>query len=162
MTPLETALRSSRALAAIEEDLIARARELYRLGFSCKAIAPAQMSAFGELLRTASNRDEALAATEGWMRGQLAKLKDEAERRKPRSWFQSPAGGTEPSLGAELMAWIREERFLGDSPDPDLDRLAALRRFWERLHGLYRYEAETEGEMPLPALDLQEKGDEPR
>ena len=162
MTPLEVALRSSRALAAVEEKLIARARDLYRLGFSCEAIAPAQMSAFGELLRAASNRDEALAATEGWMRGQLEKLKDEADRKKPRSWFQAPAGGTEASLGAELMAWVREERFLGDSPDPDLDRLAALRRFWERFHGLYRYEAETRGEMPLPALDLQEKGDEPR
>jgi hypothetical protein len=162
VTPLETALRSSRALAAIEEDLIARARELYRLGFSCKSIAPAQMSAFGELLRTASNRDAALAATEGWMRGQLDKLKEEAERRKPRSWFLSPTGGTEHSLGAELMEWIREERFLEDSPDPDLDRLAALRRFWERFHGLYRYEAVIKGEMPLPALNPQEKGDEPR
>jgi hypothetical protein len=162
VTPLERALRSGRALAAIEEDLIARARELYRLGFSCATIAPAQMSAFGEILRTASNREEALAATDRWMQGQLKKLEDEADRRRPRSWFQAPAGGTEPSLGTELMAWIRDERFLGESPDPDLDRLVVLRRFWERFHGLYRYEAEIQGEMPLPALDLQEKGDEPR
>ena len=161
---LEKTLRSDRALASMEEALIARARELYRRGFTPGNIAAAQMSAFGELLRTASNREEAREATETWMHGQLAKLQEEANRKgKRRSWYFKPApGGTEDSLGAELLAWLRNDRYLGDSPPADLDRLDALRRFWERLHGLYRYEVETQGEMPLPALDLQEKGDEPR
>lgn len=161
---LEKILRSDRALASIEEALIARARELYRLGFTPRNIAAAQMAAFGELLRTASNREEARKTAETWMHGQLAKLQEEANRKdRRRSWHVKPgAGGAEDSLGAELLAWLGNDRYLGDSPSPDLDRLDALRRFWERLHGLYRYEAETEGEMPLPALDLQEKGDEQR
>lgn len=161
---LEKTLRSDRALASMEESLIARARELYRLGFSPRDIAAAQMAAFGELLRTASNRGEARETTERWMHNQLAKLQEEADRKgKRRSWVLSPGpGGTEDSLGAELLAWLRNDRYLGDSPPVDLDRLDALRRFWERLHGFYRYEVETQAEMPLPALDLQKKGDESR
>ncbi|HEX9945765.1 MAG TPA: hypothetical protein VGG03_27470 [Thermoanaerobaculia bacterium] len=162
---LEKALRSDRALAMAEERLIRRARELYRLGFSPANLAPSQMAAVGELLCTASNRKGAQAAIETWMSNQLKKLREEAERKgkKPRSWLVPPGpGGSTGSLGEELLAWIKDDAYLGEPLAGDLDRLGALRRFWERLHGFYRYENETGGEMPLSALDLQEEGGEPR
>ncbi len=157
---LETSWRSDRALASLEVDLIRQARNLYRLGFKC--ISPSQMSAFGELLRTAPNRTEAQRFAEDWMAKQLKKLREEEKRKgKPKSWLASPEGGAAASLGEELLAWIKNDRYLGDKPPEDLDRMDALLRFWTRLHGLYRYEVETKGEMPLTALDLMEGG-EPR
>ncbi len=157
---LETSWRSDRALASLEADLIRQARDLYRLGFKC--ISPSQMSAFGELLRSASNRTAARQRAKEWMAKQLEKLRQEEKRKgKPRSWLASPEGGSAASLGEELLAWIDDERYLGENPPQDLDRLEALRRFWARLHGFYRYEVETETEMPLTALDFTEGG-EPR
>lgn len=161
---LETALGSDRSLAALEDSLIRRARELYRLGFKPETLSPSQMSAVGELLRTASSHKQAQDAIEGWMGRQLAKLREEEKRKgKPRSWLVHPGpGGTTPSLGEELLAWMSGDRFLEGEPPQGLDRLAALRRFWERLHGFYRFENEVGGEMPLAALDPQEKKGEPR
>ena len=157
-TLLEKSLRSDRALASVEEVLIERARELYRLGFKC--LSPSQMSAFGELLRTAPSRVEAQKCAESWMKTQLDKLREEEKRKgKPRSWLAPATGGGAASLGEELLAWIEKDRYLGETPPADLDRLDALRRFWGRLHGLYRYEVETKGEMLLLALDLKERGE---
>jgi hypothetical protein len=161
---LEKSLRSDQALASVEETLIRRARELQRLGFSAPEISPSQMAAFGELLRTSTDFPGAQSAARKWMERQLEKLQEEEKRKgKRRSWLLAPAaGGSTESRGRELLAWIEDERYLGDPPTEDLNRLEALRRFWERLHGLYRYENETGEEMPLPALDLQDKGGAPR
>jgi hypothetical protein len=151
---LEKTLRSDRALASLEEALIVRAQEHRR-------------RADGRVRRVAPHRIPPGRGA-GSHRKVDARATREAEGRgRPQKQAAllvcAPGeGGAEDSLGAELLAWIGNDRYLGDSPPADLDRLDALRRFWERLHGLYRYEVETQGEMPLSALDLQEKGDEPR
>lgn len=164
---LERTWKSDQALAAVEQALIARARELYRMGFSPENLTPSQMNGAAELLRTATDRKAAQTAVEEWMTRQLAKLRDDEKRKNQRrSWLVKPgAGGVTDSLGDELLAWLEGDRFLGSPWPEDLDRLEALCRFWERLHGFYRYEAETGTELPLAALDNfqeQEKGEEPK
>jgi hypothetical protein len=155
---LEKALRSDLALASLEELLIRKARELYRLGFTLRNIAPSQMAAVDELLAIASSRADAERRVKTWMTGQLDKLQEEKKRtREARSWLKLPEpGGSEESLGKELLTWISGDSYLGEEQPGHLDRLDALRRFWARLYGLYRYEVETKQDMPLSTLDLLE------
>ncbi len=159
MSGLEKALRSELALAAAGQRtaLIRRARELYRLGFVPAKVTPSQMNAVGELIRRAATFDQASSAVESWMAHALETLEGRRRRSgKARSWLL-PAGGGGESLGRTLVVWIVEQRYLEGKAPADLDRRSALRIFWQRFHGFYRYHAETGGEMPLAGLDLEEE-----
>lgn len=164
--PLRRSLAADLALAGLEERLIERARGLQRLGFSSGTIAPSQMNAVGEILRTAASHEQALAELGRWMANQLEKLRKEEERKRSRSsWRLQPRpGGSADCLGEELLAWVSREIYLNDLDEEalqGLDRLSALQRFWARFHGFYRYEDETGEPMPLAALDLGRREDGP-
>jgi len=153
--PLQTALRADLALLQVEDELLRRARELYGRGFAPPAVSPSQMAAVGELLRTAESLDQVKTAVGTWLDAQLKKLEARRERTgKAESWFR-PAEGDGPettpeaTLGGTLRDALTGETYLGENPPPELDRFAALRRFWHRFHGLYRYEDEAEKPMKL-------------
>lgn len=163
---LRQSLAADVALAGLEARLIRRARDLQRLGFSPKTIAPSQMNAVGEILRAASSHQKTLEKLAHWMGEQLKKLRKDVERKRPRSsWLVEPKpGGAAECLGEELLAWCSKEIYLNDLDEEvlqGLDRLSALQRFWTRFHGFYRYEDETGQPMPLAALDLGGKEGEP-
>lgn len=147
-TPLETALRSDLALLVVDRHLIDRAQVLYRMGFDRKGfddIAASQMAAVAERITAASNHADAKRQVIEFLRKQLQKLEDKQKRTgKSTSWGCPPStGGGKETLGATLSDWIQNERYLeGCTRSPDLDALAALQRFWNRFHGLYRYQAE--------------------
>lgn len=157
---LQKVYESDAALALLDEDLIRRARELYALGFDPN-VRRAQMSALGDLIRTARNHGEAVLSVRAWMENQLDKLRERERRDRKRSWLVD-AEGSEPdeSLGEALVRWISGEVYLPAPVPEGLDRLAALRRFWARFDGLHRYECELEEAMPLtvPAAPREEGG----
>lgn len=158
---LEKVYESDAALARVDEGLIRRAQDLYALGFGPE-LRRAQMSAVGEKIRTARSRDEAVSAVRTWMENQLAKLR-ERERRdgRKRSWLvEARAGEPGESLGGAVARWISGEAYLPASVPEGLDRLAALRRFWERFDGLHRHHVEMKETMPLtvPAAPREEGG----
>jgi hypothetical protein len=165
--PLEAALSGDLALAAIERDLLRRARDLHRLGFRREVLRPAQMAAVAESIRAATDQPAAVAAVGKWMQAQLGKLRAKVERgERPSSWLVAPegaaAGEAGESLGATLLLWLAAERYLPADLAPGLDRLRALQRFWAYFHGLYRYRAEIGEPMALHVLDLEREGEETR
>lgn len=167
---VETTLRQDLALAAVEPELIRRAWQLYRQGFTPAAISPSQMAAVGEILRCAPGEAEGLGELERWMEAQLRKLEARRERgRRAESWLRPARGvqkagaevaGVDESLGRTLLVWLREARFLPKGTSQDLDRWQALRRFWLHLHAFHRYEDEAGEPMPLQALH-EEPGNPP-
>ncbi len=154
---LANALHADIALANLEDMIIKRARTLYLMGFapgphSHAAISAAQMAAVGERIRTMENLERAKQTVGKFLSEQIEKLQRKAEHssRPPTSWATLPqTGGGKMTLGDTLKQWIVEEKYLGDTIPTGLDRLQALRRFWERFHGLYRYHAEIGQMMPL-------------
>jgi hypothetical protein len=113
------------------------------------------MAAVGDHILRAPSLAQAQDRVKSFLSKQLDKLTAQAERTgKPTSWALTPETGTgEKTLGQTLIRWIVEEKYLeGKEAPKDLDRLEALRRFWSRVHGLYRYEAEMEQGMPLQHL----------
>jgi len=157
---LEKALYADMALAELEETILTRVRTLYLMGFAPGAhsqdvISAAQMAAVGERIRTAENFERAKWIIGKFLSEQVEKLKRKAERRSksPTSWATSPqTGGGEATLGDTLKQWIVEEKYLGDKHPAGLDRLQALRCFWERFHGFYRYQAVIGQMMPLESM----------
>lgn len=150
MTGLEQALRSDAALARLEEHLIKSAWNLYALGFEPGTPRPAQMSAVEEIIRLAPDHRSAVKSVQEWMDRQLEKLRERMERDGQRSWLVNPRGGNPgESLGETLKRWLAGELYLPEEIPEDLDRLAALRRFWARFHGLHRYHVEMKAPMPL-------------
>jgi hypothetical protein len=150
MTGLEQALRSDAALAHLEAHLIKSARNLYGLGFEPGTPQPAQMSAVGEIIRLAPDHRSAVKSVHEWMDKQLEKLRERMERDGNQSWLVN-AQGANPgeSLGETLKRWLSGELYLPKNIPEGLDRLAALRRFWTRFHGLHRYHFEMKRPMPL-------------
>lgn len=157
---LQNTLQSDLALATQEDHIIFQARKLYQMGFTPQHISPSQMAALGELIRAASNLEEAHQRVEAWLKHQMDKLQAKAERSGKRtSWLLAPKTGTdEETLGHTLTQWIVENTYLQKDPSGDLDRLAALQRFWDRLHTLYRYEEAMHEEMPLVNLGPLNEG----
>lgn len=152
---LQAALQSDLALATLEDHLIQRAGVLYRLGFIPKRISRSQMAAVGERIRTASSLEEAQRTVTSFLNHQLNKLLAQAERGgQLTSWALPPeTSGGEKTLGHTLTLWIEKENYLeGEEMPKGLDRLAALRRFWSRFYGLYRYQTETGDGMSLSFL----------
>lgn len=140
---LEAALRSDLAMLSLDRHLIDRAQVLYGMRFD--KIAASQMAAVAERITTVSNHSDAQRQVIEFLRKQLQKLEDKQKRTgKSASWGCPPStGGGKETLGATLSDWIQNERYLeGCTRPPDLDALAALQRFWNRFHGLYRYRAE--------------------
>ena len=159
---LQKTLQSDLALATQEDHLIFHARKLYQMGFTPQHISLSQMAALGELIRTASNLEEAQQRVEAWLKHQMDKLKAKAERSGKRtSWLLAPKTGTGgETLGHTLIQRIVENPYLHKAPAGDLDRLTALQRFWDRLHTLYRYEEAMHEAMPLANLGpLNEEGE---
>jgi len=149
---LQKALKADLALLALEDHLIQRAGVLYRMGFTPDRITPTQMAAVAERIYTASNYEEARNTVIKFLTDQLNKLRAKAERSDQQtSWALRPlTGGGKETLGQTLSYWIEKEQFLQGKETPeDLDRLVALRRFWARFYGRYRYRAEMSQDMPL-------------
>lgn len=147
---LEKALNSDLALLALEKHLIRRAGVLYRMGFSC--ISASQMAAVAERIYSASTYEEARDRVIKFLTDQLNKFRAKVERgRQPTSWASRlSTGGGEETLGQTLSHWVEKEQFLqGKEMPKNLDRLAALQRFWSRFYGRYRYRAEMGHDMPL-------------
>ncbi len=152
---LECALRADAALAALDDVLIEAAQRLYRLGFTPGRISAAQLAAAGELIASATTFDQARGSLRYWLRHQLDRLEARAQRgAPPASWLLPPAfgEGVAESLGGELLRWVEGELYIPAEPPADLNRLAALQRFWSRFSGLYRYEAAVGVPMPLLAF----------
>ena len=145
---LEAALRSDLAMLSLDRHLLNRARVLYRMGFGrvgFGGIPASQMAAIAERITIASNHGDAQRQVIEFLRKQLQKLEDKQKHGgKSASWGCPPStGGGKETLGATLSDWIQNERYLeGCTRPPDLDALAALQRFWNRFHGLYRYQVE--------------------
>jgi hypothetical protein len=150
---LAAVARAELALAGQEEHILAQAQRLYQMGEMAAAVSPSQMAAVEERIRCADNHSRAVAAVTEFITGQIEKLRAREQRENRRvSWLRRPGTGAEAdSLGEELLLWLREERYLTGKVPEGLDRLAALRRFWSRLHGLFRYEVETGAAMALAA-----------
>lgn len=157
---LANALPADIALTSLDETIIRRARTLYVMGFapgahSRAAISAAQMAAVEERIRVAESLAHAKQSVKGFLFDQIEKLQHQAERsgKLPTSWAGPPqTGGGLVTLGDTLRQWIVEEKYLGDKIPAGLDRLQALRRFWERFHGLYRYQAVIGQMMPLESV----------
>ncbi|HEY6321266.1 MAG TPA: hypothetical protein VJA16_06885, partial [Thermoanaerobaculia bacterium] len=148
-------LRADAALAALDDALVAAAERLYGLGFT--RISAAQIAAAGEMLAAAPSLDGARRSLRTWLRHQLERLEARVRRGRPAaSWLLPPrSGASSPSLGEELLRWVEGELYLPAPAPADLDRLAALQRFWGRCAGLYRYEAVAGLPMPLTALAVE-------
>lgn len=163
--PLAAAMEADLALIGIGEHLLARAQDLHRLGLSVRNLRPSQMAAVGELVRAAPSWKEATEQVDAFLARQLEKLRTRAEREgRASSWLAPPRPPAEPgidSLGEALRRWLAEERYLPAERPAGLDRLAALRRFWGYVHGMYRYGRETEQEMRIPALTARPPEEKP-
>jgi hypothetical protein len=88
---LQKTLQSDLALATQEDHLIFHARKLYQMGFTPQHISPSQMAALVELIRTASNLEEAQQRAETWLLHQMDKLQAKAER----AWWVTLAAATQ-------------------------------------------------------------------
>lgn len=154
---LEQALRSDLALTSLENDLLQQARILYQMGFTPENLSSSQMAAVAECIYTASNCETAKGRVKKFLTNQLNKLKAKAERSgKATSWaLPRPTGGGGETLGQTLMQWIENEKYLEQQLPANLNRLEALRYFWSRFHGLYRYQAEMQQDMPLQSLQKE-------
>lgn len=147
---LEARLRSDLALSASQRqvELIRHAHALYGFGFN--RIRSSQMASVGELIRRAATFDKAAGQVKGWMVNNLGKLRARSERTgKVESWLIKPESGEAQSLGDLLVDWIVLQRYLEPEPPTELDRLEALRQFWDRFYGLYRIRAELDDNSSL-------------
>ncbi len=84
---LERALRADRALAALDDVLIAAAQRLYQLGYTPDRISAAQLAAAGEIIASAPTFEQARESLRCWLRHQLDRLEARVRRgRPPASW----------------------------------------------------------------------------
>jgi hypothetical protein len=150
---LAAALRQKEAFLKQEELLLRNARTFYNLGFIPRNLSSSQMSAVNECIHTSGSLEDVKKAVGKFIKGQLVKLEKQKERSgKPASWLITPTGaGGKESLGATLLDWINEGKYLDNSTEiAGNDRLSALRRFWSNVYGLYRYrKVFKEEDMPL-------------
>jgi len=136
------ALRRQLALLRCERHILKRSIVLFRLGFY--QLSPTQIAGISERLQSANSFNQARKMTGVFLERQMQKL---AAKESQASWATEIAG---ESLGEVLRNWIANESYLPQPPHPDLDRLAALRRFWNNIIGQYAYcHALEKREMPL-------------
>lgn len=124
------ALQDRRAFLQIEGYLLKCAFKLFKQGFS--TLNPSQMAAVSERLQGAASYPEARDRVVKFLQHQL----DNKPGRSP--WATLPEG-QDPKVGEILKEWVSEEKYLPAPLDPDLDRLAALRRFWANVSGQHAY-----------------------
>lgn len=150
---LATALRQKETFLKHEELLLRNAISFYTLGFIPKNLSSSQMSAVNECIHTSGSLEEVKKAVGKFINGQLEKLEKQKGRSgKSTSWLITPTGaGGKESLGATLLDWMNEGKYLENRPEiAGNDRLSALRRFWSNVYGQYRYcKVFKEEDMPL-------------
>jgi hypothetical protein len=145
--PREEIFLSDTVLALLEGNLIRRAGDLYRCGFG--RIGAAQMEALAGRIREAATIEKARSDVAAFIRRRTAKLPAQRER----SWVTPAAtGGSVLTLGELLVDWLANERYLEGVEDDILkllNRTCALKRFWNRFHGIYRYGTVFGTDTPL-------------
>ncbi|HQU32376.1 MAG: hypothetical protein HRU72_03335 [Planctomycetia bacterium] len=150
---LATTLRRKEVFLRQETLLLRNARNFYNLGFIPKNLSSSQMSAVNECIHISGSLEDVKKAVSKFINRQVEKLEKQKEcSGKSASWLIEPIGaGGKESLGATLLDWINEGKYLDDSPAiAGDDRLSALRRFWSNVYGLYRYrKVFKEEDMPL-------------
>ncbi|HJW85114.1 MAG TPA: hypothetical protein VJ440_00580 [Candidatus Brocadiaceae bacterium] len=150
---LANTLRRKEVYLKQEALLLRNARDFYKLGFIPKNLSSSQMSAVNECIHTSGSLEDVKKAVSKFINGQVEKLEKQKERSgKSASWLITPTGaGGKESLGATLLDWINEGKYLDNRPEiTGDDRLSALRRFWSNVYGLYRYRKVFKKEdMPL-------------
>jgi len=154
-TDLREALACDLALITLDPHLIERAADLGRCGF--EAVSRSQMAAVGELVRSAASHANAVTSVKTYLGNQLDRLRAKESRGgAPGSGLaktrHSQCGAD--CLGDELGAWIERGLYLPEQVPAGLDRLAALRRFWDRFHGMVRYREQLGHPMRLSVREL--------
>lgn len=159
---LKTALWRKKAFIGLEDQLLKKAKIFFIVSFASKAaysdkplyqeISPSQMSAVGNNLEIALNIEEAKKRITAFILKQCEKLGAKEKRTgKKSSWLVQPLGtGGQDSLGQVLIDWVNNDKYVETSlVEEGIDPLAVLRRFWNNIHGLYRYSRKYGGVMPL-------------
>ncbi|MBC2694929.1 MAG: hypothetical protein HF982_06580 [Desulfobacteraceae bacterium] len=149
---VEATLKQKEAFLKIEEHLLIKAIELYRMGFNCKNLSLSQMSAVSERLRRSETIEKVQEAVCDFIEKRLERLKDKTDSaEKNTSWLiQANGKQNNASLGEILIKWIQEEKYLGNGSDFNaIGRLAVLQRFWNNVYGQYRYCKVMDEDMPL-------------
>lgn len=157
---VEAALKQKKAFLKIEEHLLIKAIELYRMGFNSKNLSLSQMSAVSERLRRSETIEKAQEAVCGFIKKRLERLKNKDKTdstdiaditEKNTSWLiQANGKQNNASLGEILIKWIQEEKYWGNGSDFNaIGRLAVLQRFWNNVYGQYRYCKVMDEDMPL-------------
>lgn len=150
---LTNTLRGKKAFLELEGHLLKQAKRFYELGFHPGNLTSSQMAGISNRLQTASSPKEAQEKVSKFLNKQMEKL--EAKDRQ-ESWLKTAGGGAKKDpLGITLQKWIIEKKYLpADSVTGDLDHLAALRRFWSNVYGMYRYHKVCNEGMPLNEEEL--------
>lgn len=139
---VEAMIEQKEAFLKIEGDLLIKAIELYCMGFNPKNISSSQMGAVGEHLRRSETIEKAQKAVCGFIKKRIERHKDNTDIvKKNTSWLTRSNGEQDnASLGEILIAWIKEERYLGNGSQFNaIGRLAVLQRFWNNVYGQYHY-----------------------
>ena len=153
---LTSALRQKAAFMNAEEHLLKRARVFYRMAFTPKNLTSSQMAAVGNLLQSSNSTEEAQNKVVSFLNKQQKKLKSKKERTgKTTSWLRPLRNEVnETPLGDILKNWIENQAYLDGCPKvEDIDRLSAMRRFWNNVYGQYCYEKTYGKGMPLKEVD---------
>lgn len=145
-----TALREKKAFLKLEAHLLKQAKLFYDKGFRPENITPSQMAAVGNKFQLAVSTKKAQEEVTRFLNKQMEKLKD---KEQTASWLKPTEGGND-TLGGTLRRWVNEEKYLPAGVNGGLDHLAALRRFWSNVHGMYRYRKICGEDMPLNEEEL--------
>ena len=139
----------NRITPAQESHLIEQAEKLYQEGF--QKISKAQMAAVTVQIRRGKNYSDAQQRAICYLNKQLDKLKNKIERGAAPSSWASPIKKkqSEIALGKLLIEWIKNETYSFDINASEEQKLKLLRMFWNRLHGFYRFEEQTDSEMNI-------------
>ncbi len=148
---LKTSIDEKLKALELEKKLFSKAMILYRTGLRPKNISSAQFSAISARIERAPNVIKAKGRVEGFLRNQLEKLSKKQKRGLQESWLKPPDISSEyKSLGELAIAWIKHDRYLPEQGQlNEKENLAALRRFWGFLSGLYSYEMTFQKGMPI-------------
>ncbi len=149
---LTTVIRQKATFLKLEERFLRKARIFYNLGFIPKNLSASQMSAINEHIYSSGSLEDVKKKVSIYLKKQLKKLESQKDRSgKCTSWLTRPVGIADgESLGDTLCKWINDKKYLENSSEiGEIDRLAALRRFWSNVYGQYRYQQIFNQVMPL-------------
>ena len=136
------------ATATRESQFIRKARELYQQDFHL--ISKAQMAAVADKIRRSTTYSSAQKEAVKYLKEQLDKLDKKIKRGvPPSSWVIPAKSEPETKLGTLLIEWIEQEKYMSQPAPNEQARLEALRLFWNRFHGFYRFKKQTGEDMEL-------------